>query len=125
MNERTIFLFDGIGATSSFVLSGLILPRFSEALGLSKDILYFLAAFPAVYLLYSFSCFALVKKIKGWMLLTIISANFAYCLISGGLIIFHDGVGELGKYLLFTEVVVVIAVIVLELKVYQKHLNSR
>ncbi len=121
INQRTIFLFDGVGATLSFLLSGFVLPRFSETLGLSRDILYLLAAFPAVYLIYSFSCYALVKQIKSWMLLTIILANLAYCLVSASLIIFHADIRELGIYLLLSEIVVVIAVIALEFRVYQKH----
>ncbi len=124
INQRTIFLFDGIGAAFSFLLSGFILPRFSDILGLSRDILYLLATFPAVYLIYSFSCYGLVEQIKSWMLLTIILANLAYCLVSASVIIFHAGIRELGIYLLLSEIVVVIAVIVLEFRVYQKQAEN-
>lgn len=124
MNERTIFLFDGVGALFSFLISGFILPRFSEVLGLSQDILYTLAAFPVLYLVYSFSCYALVPTIRGWMLLTIIFANLAYCLISGSVLLFHDGIRELGTYLLLTEIMVVLGVIVIEFRVYQKHFRN-
>lgn len=123
MNERTIFLFDSVGALLSFVFTGLILPSFSDALGLSRNVIYFLAAFPAVYMIYSFTCYRWIKEIKGWMLLTIISANLLYSLVSGSLIVFHDGLRDPGQYLLTAEIVVVLAVIGLELKVYQKFLR--
>jgi hypothetical protein len=119
MNERTIFLFDGVGATLSFVFSGLILPHFSEILGLSKELIYSLASFPAICMIFSFRCYRFVKPIKIWMLLTIILANLFYCLVTGSLIIFHDGLSDLGKCLLSAEIVVVLGVITLETRVFQ------
>lgn len=125
MNERTIFLFDGIGAMLSFLLTGLILPNFSDVLGLSKELIYSLAVFPAVYMVFSLSCYRFVRKIKNWMLLAIILANLAYCLVSGSLLIFHEGLTDLGKYLLSAELLLVMGVIALEIKVYRKQLKHR
>ncbi|HYX33422.1 MAG TPA: hypothetical protein VE954_09935 [Oligoflexus sp.] len=120
MNERTIFLLDGVGAALSFILSGLILPYFSDALGLSKELIYSLAGIPAICMIFSFRCYGFIKPIKSWMLLTIILANLAYSLISGSLIVFHDGLSDVGKYLLLAEILVVMGVMILEIRVLQK-----
>jgi hypothetical protein len=124
MNERTIFLLDGVGAALSFVFTGLILPCFSDVLGLSKEVIYCLAGFPAIYMIFSFCCYGFIKVIKSWMLLIIILANLVYCLVTGSLIVFYDGLSDFGKYLLAAEILVVIGVIALELKVYQKLLKA-
>lgn len=124
MNKRTIFLLDGLGASLSCALTGLILPHFSAELGLSKQVLYTLAAFPAIFLIFSFSCYGLIISIKSWMLLTIILANLFYCLVSASLIIFYPGLSDLGTYLLSAEIVVVIFVIALELTVYRALLKA-
>lgn len=120
MNSRTIFLLDGIGALLSLIVTGLILPQFSEVLGLSKNLIYTLAIFPAIFMSYSFTCYAFIKPTKPWMVLTIILANLTYCLISGSLILFHEALTLPGKSLLSGEILVVLAVITLEFKVYRE-----
>lgn len=120
MNDRTIFLLDGIGALGSLTFTGLVLPHFSEALGLSKNLIYTLAIFPAVYTIYSLTCYFVIKSTKPWMLLTIILGNLIYCLVSAALILVHETLTFPGKSLLFAEILVVLAVITLELKIYRK-----
>lgn len=120
MNDRTIFLLDGIGALLSLSFTGLVLPHFSEALGLSKNLIYTLAILPAIYMTYSLTCYIFIKPTKPWMLLTIILANSLYCLVSGSLILFHETLTFPGKSLLSVEILIVLAVIALELKVYRE-----
>jgi hypothetical protein len=120
MNDRTIFLLDGIGALVSLTVTGLILPHFSEILGLSKNLIYILAVFPAIYTLYSFGCYVLTKTTKPWMLLTIITGNLIYCLVSASLILLMETLTLPGKTLLFGEILIILAVIALELRIYRK-----
>lgn len=120
MNDRTIFLLDGIGAFVSLTVTGLILPHFSEILGLSKHLIYILAIFPAIYMFYSLSCYVLTKTTKPWMLLTIILGNLIYCLVSGSLILLIETLTFPGKSLLFGEILIILSVIALELKIYRK-----
>lgn len=120
MNSRTIFLLDGLGALGSLTFTGLVLPHFSEALGLSKNLIYTLAILPALYTTYSLSCYAFIKTPKPWMLLAIIIANSIYCLVTGSLILVHETLTFPGKSLLSAEILVVFAVIALELHVYRK-----
>jgi hypothetical protein len=119
INHKNIFLLDGIGATLSAVLTGLILPMFSDFLGIPTLIFYCLAIFPVIYCLYSYSCYFFVKRIKPQMLIAIIWANLCYCLISSAVMLFLKDITIWGRLLLFSEVLVVIAVIALEIKVYR------
>lgn len=123
LNKKSVFLFDGIGAAVSFMMTGFVLPRFTEVLGLTTQTLFFLAAFPFVYMIYSLSCYFFVKEIKGWMLLTIIMANFLYCLVSGGLIYFYSGISLWGQLLLLLEIGVVVGVLFIEYKVYKNQFS--
>jgi hypothetical protein len=120
LNLKTMFLFDGIGAALSALLTGLILPIFSEYLGLSHSVLYFLAAFPCVYLIYSFCCYFLFVNIRPWMLALIILANLLYCLVSGYFVFFYESTTSWGVLLLSLEMLVIAVVVFIESKVYRR-----
>lgn len=120
LTERNIFLLDAIGAVVSATVTGLVLPMFSEWIGLPLSFLYFLAAFPLVYGIYSLSCYWFVKAIRPWMLLTIVIANLAYCLISGAVLLAFPGLTIWGGLFLTSEILIIFLVVALELKVYRK-----
>lgn len=121
LNSRNIFLVDGVGAIASLMLTGFVLPVFSSSIGLQPKELYALACLPLAFSVYSFTCFGWVSRIKPWMLISIIVANICYGVVSGALIFFHHGLTNWGRALLVSEIVVVVAVVVLELKVYRAH----
>lgn len=100
-------------------MTGLILPHFSDALGLPKKMIYGLAVFPAIYMLFSLSCYRFSKEVKSWMLLTIILANLLYCLLTASILGFYDGLSTLAKYLLAAEIMLLIGVVALEWTVYR------
>jgi hypothetical protein len=118
--EKNIFLFDGTGALFSAIFTGIILPLFSDLIGLPLWILYCLALFPITYGFYSFSCYYLMKKSKAWMLLTIILANIFYCFVSGVLIFKVDSITLWGQLLLAAEILVILVVVSIEMMVYQR-----
>lgn len=120
LNEKNIFLLDAIGAMLSAVFTGVILPNYSDLIGLRKELLYGLAFLPVVYAIYSFSCFQFVKTIKPMMIIYIISANLLYCAISLSLILFCKDLTSIGNYLLLLEIFVVIVVVKIELNVLKK-----
>lgn len=125
LNNRNIFFFDGIGAFLSALLTGGLLPLFSNHLGLSPQILYFLAAFPVVFMIYSLSCYFFAKEIHKWMLKVIITANSLYCLVSGAVIIFYNNIKLGGIAILLLEIAVIILVVALEIRIYQMSFNSK
>jgi len=57
LDRRNIFLFDSVDAIVSAFLQGLLLPTFSFYIGLPKEVHYFLALFPLVYMINSFFYF--------------------------------------------------------------------
>lgn len=120
LNEKNIFLLDGIGAVLSACFTGLILIRYSLFIGINVSLLQSLALIPAAYAVYSLSCYFFVSKRRPWMLLAIIIANLIYCAISAGLILFRERITMRGKILLTAEIIIVLLVVFLELKVYKK-----
>lgn len=119
INSKNIFLLDGIGAAFSTLLTGLLLPFFSDWLGLSKQTLSILALFPLAYGIYSFNIYFFANKTKPWMLLGIVIANLIYCLISAALLISSDSITIWGQALLTMEILVILGVIMIELKIYK------
>ena len=119
LNQKNIFLLDGIGATLSACFTGLILTRYTLFLGLNVSLLQSLAIIPAIFALYSFSCYFFVTRVKPWMLMFIICGNLTYCLISLALIVFRDRITWRAQVLLGAEVLIVFLVVLLELRVYR------
>ncbi|UXR63703.1 hypothetical protein EZJ49_11540 [Bdellovibrio bacteriovorus] len=117
LNGKTVFLFDGVGALLSLLLTGFILPHFSELLGVPRHILYCLALFPLLYSIFSLSCFFLATRTKLWMLKSIIAANTGYCLISALLIFTYPELTLWGRIVLAAEILVVLGVIAIEIKI--------
>lgn len=120
LNERNVFLLDGLGALASAYFTGQILPRFTLFLGINFSLLKTLALIPTVYAIYSLSIFLFFKKPKPWMLMTIICGNLLYCLVDLGLILFHDRITWRAQALLSAEIIIILLVVFLEYKVYRK-----
>lgn len=120
LNDRNIFLLDGIGAILSACFTGLILIRYSLFLGINISTLQSLALIPTAYAVYSLSCYFFVSKTKPWMLITIICGNLIYCLISLGIILLRDRITWRGKLLLAAEIIIVLLVVLIEFNVYRK-----
>ena len=53
--SKRIFLIDGAGALVSTLALGLVLPAFQSHIGMPSEILYGLAAAPALFLIYDLS----------------------------------------------------------------------
>lgn len=124
LNKRNIFLIDGIGALVSAMFTGLILPLFSQWIGLPAWALYCLAVFPLTYGIYSLSCFWLVKSISPIMLKAITLANLFYCLVSGLVIFIFPEITIWGRLLLAGEILIILGVVAIELRVYRNALIS-
>lgn len=120
LNERNVFLMDGVGAVASALFTGLLLPKFSLFLGINSSLLKTLALVPASYAVYSLSCYFIIKNIKPWMLLTIICGNLFYCLVSLSLILFRERITWRAQVLLAIEIAVILFVVFLEYRVYKK-----
>ena len=114
---RTIFVIDAFGATLSFFGIFLILTFFQHIFGIPREVLYFLAIFPCIFLLYDFICYFKVKKNLGIYLKIIGSLNILYCVLSIGLALYHhDTVTRFGWVYILLEIVILTPLIYLELK---------
>lgn len=125
LNRKSVFLLDGVGAVLSVFLSGAILPEFSDTLGLSGPLLYALAAYAALCMIYSFYCYFVVKELRGAMLRAIIAANLFYVFLSLVIILLHSKVTDWGKGLLGVEILAVLGVVTLEALIYRKEFRNR
>lgn len=120
LNKKNIFLLDGIGALVSAAGAGVILPIFQDWIGLSARTLNILAMVAAVFAIYSLSCFFLIKNIKPVMLAAIMLANSIYGLATCAIAFFLADILIWGKIYLMGEALVLVAVVWLEVCVYQK-----
>ena len=118
-NERNIFLLDGLGAAMSALATGLILPLFTAWTQLPPTICSALAVPGVIFAVYSLSCYSFVKRILPWMLLAIILANLAYCLLAVSTVLILDGVSVWGRAYFVGEAFIVVGVVMLEWKVYR------
>lgn len=124
INERNIFLLDGIGACVSAIFTGITLPFISDWIGLSPSVLFALAAFPTIYAIYSLNCYKIAKTVKPWMLKTIIFGNTLYCFVSTAVMLSFPSLTNWGRLLLIGEIIVLILVIGFEIKIYKKFFRT-
>lgn len=117
---ENIFLFDGLGATLSFLGTGWIFPTFSKTFGIPQETFYLLALFPLIYCIYSFTCHFLVTQKKTWMLRLIIWANLFYCTFSLSFLLTANELTSMGYALLMGEILIILGVVYIEYKVYKR-----
>jgi len=108
VKEQKLFLIDGFGALISMFSLGFVLVLFNEYIGMPVNVLYVLAAFAAVFMTYSFTCFAIVPKKPKPLLQIIGIANLSYSLATLLLMFFHwSTLVTLGKVYFIGEVLII------------------
>lgn len=125
LNEKNIFLLDGAGAFLTAVFTGLVLPHFSQWIGLSKSILYYLAVIGSIYGAYSLGCYRFAVRNRPVMLFVIAWANLFYCLLATIIIVAVNGLTTLGRAYFAVEIIVILGLVVVEARVYQKTRERR
>lgn len=78
-----------------------------------------------VFAVYSLTCFSLVKNPKPSMLLTIVFANFLYCVLVLSIALLSSELSTLGKAYFFGEVAIIAGLIFLETRVYRNSFGLR
>lgn len=124
-NEKNIFLLDGIGATLSAVVAGLLLPRFHDWIGLKPWMLQILGVIAAAYAAYSLVCYFIVPRTKPFLLATIITANLFYCILTASILITYLELTALGQTYFVFEILLILFVIYLEAMVYWRAFGKR
>lgn len=122
MRPKLLLIIDGFGALLSFVLLAFVLPVFQDEIGITINTLYFLAAFPLLYLLYDFVCVFFIKEnLLGHSLKLVAYFNIVYCLISLSTIFIHvKTITWLGVLYFTIEVMIILILAIIELKVANK-----
>lgn len=89
LKPKTIFLVDGLGAFSTASILFLVQWQFLEYFGMPQEILSVLSMIAVAFAVYSISCFLFLNKNWRIFLKTIMLANFLYCCLTTGLVIYY------------------------------------
>jgi hypothetical protein len=112
---RIAFLLDGGGAVLTALLPLAIVYFFGNIFGIPLRVLYFLSGIACLFALYSFAC-ALMQPAQWRPYLRFISmANFAYCFLTVGLMLyFRTSLSALGAAYFCGEILVLLGVVWVE-----------
>jgi hypothetical protein len=118
LNEKNIFLLDGLGAIFSIFLLAVALPAIQPWIGMPLHILYFLAIFPAIYAVYSLSCFRFVNHQDRRWLKAIMWGNSLYCVLTLILVVHHfSQMMKWGIIYFIVEALVLLGLVMIEGKI--------
>ncbi|MBX2996588.1 MAG: hypothetical protein KF681_17340 [Bdellovibrionaceae bacterium] len=120
LNERTVFLLDGLGASLSAIMVGLVLPLFSVWVGLSSKSLRLLGLIAFILAGYSLICFWFVRRPGAPMLMGIILANSCYVVLTLLIVFFASELTAFGQAYFIFEVAIICGVVLLETRVYRR-----
>ena len=124
LNERRIFLLDGVGAVLSSLGTGIVLPFFAQWTGVPVSVTTPLAVLGFCFAVYSLSCFQFVSQIRAWMLLTIVGANLFYCGLALGVVVDLEGISIWGRVYFVVEIFIVAGVVLLETTLYRRFFRA-
>ncbi len=116
-----LFLIDGFGALLSALMLGGVLVRFNNLVGLTSNVLFFLALFPVVYAVYDLYCYRtvqnrLIQKTKG-----IIMLNILYSCISIAVVyLYRESITIVGHCYFISEIIIILILVGMELKVVKQ-----
>ena len=118
LTPKTLFAIDGIGAITSALFLGVVLPQFQELIGMPLHRLQVLAIIPCGFAVYDLVCFLFARTDLKRFLRLIAYANLAYCLLSLALIGQHyQELTGLGLIYFLLEVTIIVVLVLVEIKV--------
>ncbi|MFT4526126.1 MAG: hypothetical protein ACI85F_002290 [Bacteroidia bacterium] len=118
LTPKALFAIDGMGALTSAIFLGLILPPFQELIGMPLNRLHILAIIPCWFAVYDFGCYLFAPGDKRSFLKMIAFANLAYCLFSLALIGQHyQELTTMGLTYFLLEVSIITVLVFVEIKV--------
>tara|TARA_B100000674_G_C37347424_1_gene692548 strand:+ start:49 stop:444 length:396 start_codon:yes stop_codon:yes gene_type:complete len=121
LNPKKLFLLDALGGSISVILLGVVLVKLERVFGIPESTLYFLAAIPALFILYDLFCLSKSKNNLGPFLKLIALMNIMYCCLSIGLAIYHlKTITFFGYLYILIEVIITFTLAVFEFKVANK-----
>ena len=125
MDERTIFVLDGIGAMVSVLLLGVVLPHLHGWIGMPIQVLRWLTLWPVCCLLYDVYCYGFADLKEPRWLRGIMFANAAYCPFTMLLVVLHfSELTTLGVLYFLLEVPVILGLVYYEQTVFRRAFPS-
>lgn len=123
-NPKKLFLVDGFGALLSAFLLGFVLVRIKDALGIPEAILYFLAVFPIILIVFDVYCYLKEHKRTDIFLKLIAVLNVQYCILSIGLAFYYrETLTHLGWIYILVEILIILFLSTIEFTI-GKQLNE-
>jgi len=116
-NPKQLFLFDSLGALLTAFSLGVVLPRFESTFGMPRPVLYVLSLVACGFAVYSFCSYLFAGKNWRPFLKIIAIVNLLYCCATFVLVFyFWEKLTALGVGYFLLEIVVIVALVVVELK---------
>ncbi len=117
LNPGKLFLIDGLGASLSAFLLGIVLVKLEHIFGIPPSALYFLAAIPIFFAIYDFYCYQKENQQLSPYLKGIAILNLVYCWVSIGFALYHrQDIKFWGWYYIISEVAIIVMLVIIELK---------
>lgn len=116
-HPKRLFLIDGLGALLTILLFLFVLIPFENFFGIPRSVVYFLAVFPTLFLLYDMLCYTKVHNRFSRYLRGIASANCMYCGLSLGTAIYHNHlIRPFGWFYILAEIIIILLLASIEYK---------
>ena len=121
VNPKKLFVIDGVGALLSAFLLGVVLVWLEKYIGIPSSTLFFLACLPVFFAVYDYYCYKKEREKLGRLLQLIGILNVLYCFLSMGFAVYHyQTITNLGWIYISIEILIILALAVLEFKVAKK-----
>ncbi len=121
VDQKTIFLVDGLGALLSVVMLGMVLPTFPSYIGMPIPVLYWLAGLAFLLAITSLGCYKFADSTNPSWLRLISTANLAYCALTLCLLVlYYEVMTKLGVFYFVAESLIVIGLALWERKILRR-----
>ncbi len=122
---KKLFLLDGLGATLSAFLLGVVLVKLERTFGIPSQSLYILATLPVIFVIYDLYCIRKTRTDEGPLLKGIALINLSYCCISIVFAFYHFSTITIYEWAyLLTEILMTIFLASIEFKVARALINN-
>ncbi len=124
-NPKNIFVIDALGALLTSIFLFVISRKLCSHFGISSKTLTCLSVIALIFFFYSISCFFLLKKNWRPYLRIICIANLLYCILTFGLIIYHQqSITPLGISYFMAEIFIISGLVYFELITLNENIHS-
>lgn len=121
MTLRQLFLIDAAGGLLSAIMLGVVLVRLQAWVGIPTSVLYTLAVFPLVFMVYDLVCYWVGGTARPTLMKIIAYLNFGYCGLSISAAMQHRSeITMLGWGYVLVEILILILLASYELKIARR-----